>query len=535
MPCSWLSLDAMDISGEMHLDVASHDIKKQRLSSTGAPVSEVEQHDVHHTRKADNATGAGAAPAAGCGSCYGAESDTYKCCTTCDEVRQAYQAKGWVLTNMATIAQCKDDGYLAAINDQAGEGCHMWGHITVNKVAGNFHFAAGHSYQSGAMHIHDMAPFADKTLDFTHTVKALSFGRPYPVRPDAACRAVAACARAAARGGARSSPLPRRAHAAAPPGGAGHAQPAGRRDRGGAARRQAPATGGPAGGPAAPGAGKGAASSGMFQYFLKVVPTDYLDVSGRSTPSNQFSVTENFREAAEPLAGGRSLPGVFFFYDLSPIKVRITEQRSSFLHFLTNVCAIVGGIFASLTRPGSDRRARGAPGHQRSSCPRPAARRATMGGYVSKASEAAAQKFGTPADAAGGAKVSFADPPASEAKRARPAASPSAAPPEGVLKRTPRAAPAAAKPAPAARRGGPRRKAAAKAPAAAPAPAPAEELVVVDRAVAGDGKPPKAATPKRGPSSTPVRKGGMKRVAKRALKQTNAPKPKTAAPRGRKQ
>lgn len=28
------------------------------------------------------------------------------------------------------------------------------------------------------------------------------------------------------------------------------------------------------------------------------------------------------------------------------LQVRIQEQKSSFLHFLTNVCAIVGGIFA---------------------------------------------------------------------------------------------------------------------------------------------------------------------------------------------
>lgn len=51
----------------------------------------------------------------------------------------------------------------------------------VNKVAGNFHFAAGHSYQSGSMHIHDMAPFAEKTLDFTHKIHSISFGQPYPV------------------------------------------------------------------------------------------------------------------------------------------------------------------------------------------------------------------------------------------------------------------------------------------------------------------------------------------------------------------
>jgi len=41
----------------------------------------------------------------------------------------------------------------------------------------------------------------------------------------------------------------------------------------------------------------------------------------------------------------QALPGVFFFYDLSPIKVTFTEEHISFLHFLTNVCAIIGGVF----------------------------------------------------------------------------------------------------------------------------------------------------------------------------------------------
>lgn len=55
------------------------------------------------------------------------------------------------------------------------------------------------------------------------------------------------------------------------------------------------------------------------------MPTDYNDLQGRSTNSNQFSVTENFRESADAHLGGRSLPGVFFFYDLSPIKVRVLD------------------------------------------------------------------------------------------------------------------------------------------------------------------------------------------------------------------
>ena len=50
----------------------------------------------------------------------------------------------------------------------------------VNKVAGNFHFAPGRSYQQGGMHVHDIAPFGDALLDFTHSINKLSFGKPYP-------------------------------------------------------------------------------------------------------------------------------------------------------------------------------------------------------------------------------------------------------------------------------------------------------------------------------------------------------------------
>ncbi len=32
-------------------------------------------------------------------------------------------------------------------------------------------------------------------------------------------------------------------------------------------------------------------------------------------------------------------------YDLSPITVQYTERRPSLAHFLTSLCAIVGGVF----------------------------------------------------------------------------------------------------------------------------------------------------------------------------------------------
>merc|ERR1712108_132591 len=81
----------------------------------------------------------------------------------------------------------------------------------------------------------------------------------------------------------------------------------------------------------------------MYQYFIKVVPTVYTDLSGHTIQSNQFSVTEHLRYSE--VGNLQFLPGVFFYYDLSPIKVTFTEEHISFLHFLTNMCAIVGGVF----------------------------------------------------------------------------------------------------------------------------------------------------------------------------------------------
>ena len=50
----------------------------------------------------------------------------------------------------------------------------------------------------------------------------------------------------------------------------------------------------------------------------------YVYLTNVTVQSNQFSVTENFRPATA--STGRSLPGVFFYYDLSPIKVWIRSR-----------------------------------------------------------------------------------------------------------------------------------------------------------------------------------------------------------------
>ncbi len=54
----------------------------------------------------------------------------------------------------------------------------------------------------------------------------------------------------------------------------------------------------------------------------QVVPTTYVDKHNRTISSNQYSVTEHYKPVRNPDGPQSQLPGVFFFYDLSPIKVR---------------------------------------------------------------------------------------------------------------------------------------------------------------------------------------------------------------------
>jgi len=84
-------------------------------------------------------------------------------------------------------------------------------------------------------------------------------------------------------------------------------------------------------------------TSGTFKYFLKIVPTEYHFLHGEVMPTNQFSVTEYYQQMK---ASDRSYPAVYFVYDLSPIVVTIKENRRNFGHFITRLCAVLGGTFA---------------------------------------------------------------------------------------------------------------------------------------------------------------------------------------------
>jgi hypothetical protein len=77
------------------------------------------------------------------------------------------------------------------------------------------------------------------------------------------------------------------------------------------------------------------------------VPTRYKFLNGTVVDTNQYSVTEHLRHVNP--GSGRGLPGVFFFYEVSPLHVEIVEgYRKGWVAFFTSVCAIVGGVVTTM-------------------------------------------------------------------------------------------------------------------------------------------------------------------------------------------
>eukprot|EP01106_Pelomyxa_sp_JSP_P011589 TRINITY_DN3052_c0_g1_i3.p2 TRINITY_DN3052_c0_g1~~TRINITY_DN3052_c0_g1_i3.p2 ORF type:complete len:154 (-),score=35.07 TRINITY_DN3052_c0_g1_i3:114-575(-) len=87
--------------------------------------------------------------------------------------------------------------------------------------------------------------------------------------------------------------------------------------------------------------------SSCFKYYIKVVPTAYMSLRGASVESNQFSVTEsvllpNKTDERGSIAG---FPGIYFIYDIFPIKLVYVEKRTSVFVFFTSIFAVIGGLF----------------------------------------------------------------------------------------------------------------------------------------------------------------------------------------------
>ncbi|OQS00917.1 golgi family protein [Achlya hypogyna] len=294
MPCQIVSIEHADLAGRVQLDVIDN-IHKVRLDAQGTSLcsdcwaliaSTLTGNSIGEKIKESiggaltNASQlAVQTEAESCGNCYGA-GEPGECCNTCQDVKNAYIRRNWALPSLHNVVQCMNDDLEAILKGEINEGCRISGHLDVAKVAGKFYFAPSKIFQSGYLIADDVLDSTFKVFDNSHTIHMLTFGQEYPNM---------------------KNPLNKRVK---------HL---------------------------------GAGKRGAYQYFLKVVSTDYSFLNGAEIVSNQYSATEHFLQMTP--TGQKGLPGITFAYEFSPIKFRIEQTQKGWLQFLTSVCAIVGGVF----------------------------------------------------------------------------------------------------------------------------------------------------------------------------------------------
>jgi len=154
LPCSVVTLDTLDMSGN-HADDLMRNISKTRLDATGAALDTPAAPASRHLLAVQ---GPQMLPA-------GALLQL----TRSDALLS--QLLAHLLPNVF-----EDKEAIAELRKHVGEGCRLEGTVTVNRVAGNFHFA-----MSEADHHTLMSVFRDReSLNVSHHIHSIAFGDSYP-------------------------------------------------------------------------------------------------------------------------------------------------------------------------------------------------------------------------------------------------------------------------------------------------------------------------------------------------------------------
>lgn len=334
--CDILTMDIMDQAGDLQLDLLESGFTKTRVS-----VDELGRiHDIEASveefqpgvmnkgemkNKRDTTDY--------CGSCYGSIDQQHNdevspservCCQTCDEVHDAYLQAGWAFFDGAEIEQCEREGYVSKIRNHINEGCRVKGQGKLNRIGGEIHFAPGKSYENyrpnkrtSATHFHDTSLyFKNGNLNFNHIINHFSFGKGIDKKDNVKFH------NHEEEGIASMVLAPLDGRVVMPTDGSSHHM--------------------------------------LYSYFAKIVPTryEYFNNKAGSIETAQFSTTFHDR----PLKGGRDedhpttlharggTPGVYFKYEMSPVKVVNREEYlKTWSSFLLGCITTIGSVLAVAT------------------------------------------------------------------------------------------------------------------------------------------------------------------------------------------
>jgi len=294
VPCAVLHMNLIDLKKANVMHVV-HELYKTRLTKTGqafgqrtrdslANVAQTSAELDEAGRHNNSVRAPHVTPHLRCGSCFQSHIDEDDCCTTCADVRAAFKKRGWPERPTDYIfGQCEEEAY-AVEPPRAEEGCQIDAKMQVKKVAGSIHIGVGRYFKFERVKTSGEAADLVRHLNFSHVIRQLSFGPEFPGLVHVLDGRV-------------------KDH---------HVPP----------------------------------NSEHFQYDIHVIPTRYTDLDYEIV-SHQYSVTEYVKNIDQRSRHQELVAvGLWANYDFTPFEVKVTKSRKSFMHFLTECCAILGGIFA---------------------------------------------------------------------------------------------------------------------------------------------------------------------------------------------
>lgn len=81
----------------------------------------------------------------------------------------------------------------------------------------------------------------------------------------------------------------------------------------------------------------------IYQYFLSVVPTTYINARRNIIRTSQYAVTDYSRVVEH----GRGVPGIFFKFDLEGLSMTVQERTTTLYQFLIRLVGVIGGVWTT--------------------------------------------------------------------------------------------------------------------------------------------------------------------------------------------
>eukprot|EP00440_Ansanella_granifera_P034792 gb/GFBE01037742.1/.p1 GENE.gb/GFBE01037742.1/~~gb/GFBE01037742.1/.p1 ORF type:complete len:398 (+),score=100.06 gb/GFBE01037742.1/:1-1194(+) len=295
-PCAMLDINLLDPKKANVMHVA-HEIFKTRLSKSGKVlgkrirdsllnVAQTPRELAHRVQLERKILTNHSTTHLRCHSCFQSHIDEDDCCTTCSKVREEFVKRGLDERPGYVFGQCMEEAY-EKDGPEVGEGCRLQVNLHVRKVPAIIHIGIGRNYRLDLVKLQSESEKQElsQTVDFSHSIHGLSFGEDFPGLVHVL------------NGREKSNHVP--------------------------------------------------PMSEHYQYDVHVIPTRYQEDGSEEVASHQYSVTEYVKNIDVRNPGhDAAATGIWMTYDFTPFEVRVTRSRKSLWHFLTECCAILGGIFA---------------------------------------------------------------------------------------------------------------------------------------------------------------------------------------------